>query len=132
MPELHHGSRSRIPARQHHRTTQHHQQARQLIAYTTKQLARFRALLISTKHIPELDEVSAQRIGPQGVGDNPLRDLSPLPGPWGAALGETARARGTAVGSAARAEASAAGKRSENTVAAASCAGARRTATGAR
>lgn len=83
MPELHHGSRSRTPARQHHRTTQHHQQARQLIAYTTKQLARFRALLMSTKHIPELDEVSAQRIGPQGVGDDPLRDLSPLPGPWG-------------------------------------------------
>ena len=83
MPELHHRSRSRIPARQHHRTTQHHQQARHPIAYTTKQLARFRALLMSTKHIPELEEVSAQRIGPQGVGDDPLRDLSPLPGPWG-------------------------------------------------
>jgi hypothetical protein len=95
-----------------------------------RKLARFRALLISAKHIPELDEVSAQRIGPQGVGDDPLRDLSPCLAPGGAALGETARARGTAVGSAAGAEASAAGKRSENTVAAASCARARRTATG--
>jgi hypothetical protein len=57
------------------------------IAYTTKQLARFRALLISTKHIPELDEVSAQRIGLRGVGGDPLRDLSPLLVPGGAALG---------------------------------------------
>ncbi|MFF0162533.1 hypothetical protein ACFYRY_34060 [Streptomyces sp. NPDC005263] len=62
-----------------------------LVQCGEKQEVRFRALLISTKRIPELDEISAQRIRPQGVGDDPLRDLSPLPGPWGAPRQERRR-----------------------------------------